>query len=331
MPMESVEVLYAADRLRRVAVRTPLLTSTVIDDLAGRRVMVKAENLQCTGSFKFRGAYNALASMDQADRDAGVIGASSGNHAQALALAARLHGTQATVVIPDDAPAVKRQAVEALGARIITYDRRQVRRDALVRETAHREQLTIVSSSDHRDIIAGAGTAAWEMLEEVRDLAAILIPVGGGGLAAGTALAARHLNPRIQVIGVEPATANDTHRSLVAGRRLPISPPDTIADGLAHTVPAALPFEIMQKLLSDVVTVPERAIADAMARLWRHYRTTAEPSGAVALAGLLRIKHRLPNGPVGVILSGGNVDWGRFRGLVDRAMKGRNANATVLH
>ncbi|WP_189858423.1 threonine ammonia-lyase [Streptomyces poonensis] len=319
--MTPTDVLHAVGRLRGVAARTPLLTSSPVDDLLGRKVWVKAETQQRTGSFKFRGAFNALATLDDRARAAGVIAASSGNHAQALALAARLHKAPATVVIPADAPAVKRQAIEALGERIITYNRRTDRRDALVEQIAHRDQLTIVPSANHREVIAGAGTVAWEMLQEVPDLVAILVPVGGGGLAAGTVLAAHSHNPGLQVIGVEPATADDTRRSLHAGRLVPIPPPVTIADGLGHTQPSRLPFEINKRLLADVVTVPEPAIADAMAYLWRYYRTAAEPSGAVALAGLLRARDRLPDGPVGVVVSGGNVDWSAYRTLLDTAME----------
>lgn len=325
--MTSANVLGAAELLRRQAVRTPMLTSAAFDALlGGRRVLVKAENQQRTGSFKFRGAYHALATMSSGQRSAGVIAASSGNHAQALALAAHLHHTPATVVIPSDAPNSKRAAIEALHARIITYDRHRDRRDALVHVSAHRMGLTLVPSSNDRAVIAGAGTVAWEMLQEAHDLAAILVPVGGGGLAAGTALAAAGHNPRLRVIGVEPATANDTHRSLRSGRRTPIPPPDTIADGLRHTEPAPLPFEINQHLLHDVVTVPEGAIADAMAYLWRYYRTAAEPSGAVALAGLIRAADRLPDGPVGVVVSGGNVDWPAYRTLLDIAMERTERN-----
>jgi threonine dehydratase len=332
LPVKAMEVLYAADTLRGVTVRTPLLTSAWMDRLLDREVVIKAENLQRTGSFKFRGAFHALASMPRDARTAGVIAASSGNHAQALALAARLHKTRATVVIPDDAPAVKREAITALGARILPYDRRHTDRDQLVQEVAEREGLTVVPSSDHRHVVAGAGTVAWEMLVDVRNLAALVVPVGGGGLAAGSALAARNFGSKMKVFGVEPSTASDTHLSMRAGRLVPLpGPPTTIADGLAHVAPSPLPFEIMRQLLEDVVLVPEAEIAQAMAYLWQHYRITAEPSGAVALAGLLRLRHRLPSGPVGVVVSGGNVDWASFRRNVDHALTRRGSYAPVLH
>ncbi|MEV0487384.1 pyridoxal-phosphate dependent enzyme [Streptomyces sp. NPDC050508] len=316
----SDNVLMAMEVVRREAVRTPMVASAVFDEIVGRRVWVKDETKQRTGSFKFRGAYYAVATASSDQRNAGFIAGSSGNHAQALALAARLHDASATVVIPSDAPASKRSAIEAFGARIFPYDRRRDRREALVQQIAYRSGLTVVPSSDHREVIAGAGTVAWEMLQEVNDLVAIVVPVGGGGLAAGSALAALGHNPRLRVIGVEPATADDTHRSIKSGRLTSIRPPDTIADGLRHTEPALIPFGINKSLLHDVVTVPEGAIADAMAYLWRYYRTAAEPSGAVALAGLLQVADRLPDGPVGVVVSGGNVDWPDYRKLLDIAM-----------
>lgn len=330
--MTSHDVLYAVERLRGIAVRTPLLTSSVVDSFLGRTVVVKAENQQRTGSFKLRGAYNAVAALGEADREAGVVAASSGNHAQALALAARLLKSTATVVIPADAPTAKVEAIQALGARIHTYDHTKERRDAIVHQLAYQSGLTIVPSSNDSLVIAGAGTVAWEMLQEAPNLSAIVVPVGGGGLLAGTALAAQAHNPRMQVIGVEPVTGNDVHRSLRAGRPVPIPAPATIADGLRHTEPAPRAFEIIRQLVTDVVTVPENEIADAMAFLWSHYRTAAEPSGAVALAGLLRAAHRLPDGPVGVVVSGGNVDWPAYRQLLDIAMerKGRAHAAPVL-
>ncbi|MFM9493686.1 threonine/serine dehydratase [Streptomyces galilaeus] len=317
--MASAEVVDAVERLRGVAVVTPMLTSTEVDTLAGRTVWVKAENLQRTGSFKLRGAYNAVACLDAARRAPGVIAASSGNHAQALALAAHLHKVPATVVIPADAPAAKKEAIDALGARIVSYDRHRQRRDEIVQRIADRDGLTIVPSANDRTVIAGAGTVGWEMLQEVHDLAAILVPVGGGGLAAGMALAAS--GHHVKVIGVEPAVADDTLRSLRVGRPVPIPPPVTIADGLGHTEPAKLPFEINRQLLADVITVSEQAIAEAMAYLWRYYRSAAEPSGAVAFAGLLQAADRLPDGPVGVVLSGANVDWPAYRSLLDIAMQ----------
>ncbi|MFI1865497.1 threonine/serine dehydratase [Streptomyces jumonjinensis] len=297
--------------------RTPLLTSALVDDRLGREVVVKAENMQLTGSFKVRGAFNAVAALTPGARGAGIVGASSGNHGLALALAGRRFGAPVTVVIPADAPETKVQGIKALGARIVTYDRTTGRRDEIVHDLSQRYGLSVVPFADSHPVIAGAGTAAWEMLRERPDLAAILVAVGGGGLAAGTCLATTDRETTIRVYGVEPEAADDTHRSLLARRRVEIPVRATIADGLGHTRPGALTFEINRRLLAGVVTVPEELIADAMAFLWRHYRTTAEPSGAVAFAGLLHAADRLPPGPIGVILSGGNVDWRRFRAVID--------------
>lgn len=313
-------VLNAADTLREVASRTPMLTSGALNEQLGRRVWVKAENQQVTGSFKFRGAYNALAALAPQDRSRGVIGASSGNHATALARAAQLFEVPAVVVVPDDIPEVKRQAITNLGARVLSYDRRSGRRDAMVHQLAYENGLVIVPSANHERVIAGAGTVGWEMLEEIPTLTTLLVPVGGGGLAAGTAVAAAGHDPSVKVIGVEPASADDTLRSLSVGRLIPIPPPVTIADGLGHSEPARIPFEINRRLLADLVTVPEEAIAAAMAYLFRYFRLVVEPSGAVAFAGLLQSLDRLPSGPVGVVVSGGNVDWGIYRAQLDHAM-----------
>jgi threonine dehydratase len=322
MPIIPANIKYAAQILRGVAVRTPLLTAPAFDALIGRRVVVKAENQQRTGSYKLRGAYTAVANLSQPQRAVGVIAASTGNHGQALVHAARLHRTSATIVLPADASSVHHLAIEAIDSqtRLISYDRHTTRPDALAQEIAHRDRLTLVPSANHASVIAGAGTVALEMLEQTPDLAAILVPIGGGSLAAGTALAAQLLKSRVKVIGVEPATAADTHNSVRTGRRMQIPPPATIADGLRHTEPASIPFEIIKKHLSDIVLVPDKEVAEAMALLWSHYGTTAEPSGAVALAGLMRAADRLPSGPVGVIVSGRNVDWTTYRALMDPAV-----------
>jgi threonine dehydratase len=319
-PVEAHDVLTAVARLRDVGVRTPLLASEEVDRIVGHRVLVKAETSQRTGSFKFRGAYNAMAALSEDQRERGVIGASSGNHALALALSGKLLGASVTVVVPDDAPVAKAERIRALRARILTYDHRDpLGRDAIVHETARRHHLTVVPSASHPKVVAGAGTTAYEMFEDVPDLSAILVPVGGGGLAAGTALVARSVRPAAKVYGVEPVQAADTHFSVRAGRVLSIPPPRTVADGLRHTRPPALTFEINRRLLADVITVAESEIANAMACLWREYRIVAEPSGAVAFAGLLKSGRRLPDGSVGVIVSGGNVDWPVYRMLVDIA------------
>ncbi|MFJ6573419.1 threonine/serine dehydratase [Streptomyces sp. NPDC091292] len=319
MSMTSQDVLSAARELDGTAICTPLLSSPHMDSLLGRSVVIKAESLQLSGSFKLRGAFTALARLSPRARRRGVIAASSGNHGHALALAGTHFDTPVTVVVPHDAPSVKLRAIRELGARVITYHRRRQHRDAIVDEWAQREQLTVVPSADSEAVVAGAGTAAWELLQQAPELTAILVPVGGGGLAAGTALAAHTHDTRIRVIGVEPSAADDTCRSLHAGRRVCIAPPVTIADGLGHIMPAPIPWEINQRLLHRVVTVSEQDIVRAMALLWRHYSSRAEASGATAFAGLLACADRLPPGPVGVILSGGNVDWPTYRTLLTSA------------
>ncbi|MFF8432835.1 threonine ammonia-lyase [Streptomyces bacillaris] len=310
------EVYRSAERLRGRVVETPLLPSADFSDRMGRTVLVKAENMQHGGSFKYRGALNALMSLSLDRRSRGVIAASSGNHGLALALAGEQLRVPVTVVLPEDAPLAKRRAIEQLGATVIPYDRREGGRDAVVQVEAHRHGLAVIPSAEHRAVITGAGTLALEMLRAAPNLRAILVPLGGGALAAGTAL----VGTGVEVIGVEPAVADDTHRSIREGRIVRIPAPLTIADGLDHTAPPDLTFKINRRLLTDVITVPEPAIADAMTYLWRHWGLKAEPSGAVALAGVVQAVERLPRGPVGVVLSGGNVDWHNYQSLLASSM-----------
>jgi threo-3-hydroxy-L-aspartate ammonia-lyase len=244
-----------------------------------------------------------------------VIGASSGNHAQALALAGRLLAVPVTVVVPRDAPGMKVEGALSLGARVISYDRHSDDRDAITRALAAEHGYTVVPSADDRLVMAGAGTVALEMLQQAPDLALILVPVGGGGLAAGTAVTARDLNPGIRVIGVEPGAGADTARSLRAGHRVTLpAVPDTIADGLRHTSPAPLPWEVNKVLLDDVVTVTDDCIAHAMRWAFDHLKIVAEPSGAVALAALA--SSGLPPGQAGVVISGGSVDYRTFKAII---------------
>jgi threonine dehydratase len=321
LPVTADDISQARRRLRSVATATPALSSTALDAIAARPVICKAEALQRTGSFKFRGAYNAVAALSPEQRRRGVLGASSGNHAQALALAGRLLAAPVTVVVPRDAPAMKVNAAVALGAHVVRYDRHADDRDAITRALAAEHGPLIVPSADDRLVIAGAGTVALELLEQAPGLAVILVPVGGGGLAAGTAVAAKAVNPAIRVIGVEPSTGADTAASLRARHRVTLpAVPDTIADGLRHTSPAPLPWEVNKVLLDDVVTVTDDQIARAMQWAFEHLKVVAEPSGAAALAALSGTG--LPAGPAGVVISGGSVDWRAFRAItasLDRA------------
>ncbi|MDH6130018.1 threonine/serine dehydratase [Kitasatospora sp. GP82] len=311
LPLTAADVYDAQRRLRDVAAITPTLSHPALDQAAGRSVVVKVEALQRTGSFKFRGAYNALAALDRAARQLGVIGASSGNHAQALALAGQLHGVPVTVVVPHDAPRSKIDGARSLGARIVTYHRERDDRDQITAALAADQGYTVVPSANSPHVMAGAGTVALELAWQAPGLTAILVPVGGGGLAAGTAVAAKHVNPRVRVIGVEPETGADTAASLRTGAlaELP-SVPDTIADGLRHTSPAPLPWEINRVMLDDIVTVTDSQIVRAMASAFQHLKVVAEPSGAVALAALEQ-PGPAP-GPVGVVISGGSVGIGSF-------------------
>jgi threo-3-hydroxy-L-aspartate ammonia-lyase len=315
LPLTAPDVYRAQRRLRGVAAATPVLSSPVLNAAVGRSVACKAEALQRTGSFKFRGAYNAVAVLGSASRQRGVIGASSGNHAQALALAGRLLGVPVTVVVPRDAPETKVDGARMLGACVVTYDRYTDDRDEITGGLAARYGYTVVPSADDPSVMAGAGTVALELLRQAPSLAMILVPVGGGGLAAGTVVAAKDINPGITVIGVEPCKGADTAASLRAGHLVTLpAVPDTIADGLRQTSPAPLPWEVNKVLLDDVVTVTDESIVQAMRLAFEHLKIVSEPSGAVALAALAGTG--LPPGPAGVIVSGGSVGYGTFGALM---------------
>lgn len=315
LPLTAAGIYQARRRLRGVAVTTPVLSSPALDHITGRIVVCKAEALQRTGSFKFRGAYNAVASLSGTSRQRGVVGASSGNHAQALALAGQLLGIPVTVVVPRDAPAAKVDGARSLGAHIVTHDRYRDDRDEITAGLAAEYGYTVVPSASHPSVMAGAGTVALELLQQAPGLTTILVPVGGGGLAAGTAVAAKHMNRDITVIGVEPGSGADTAASLRAGHLVTLpAVPDTIADGLRHTSPAQLTWEVNKMLLDDVVTVTDDCIVQAMRWAFDYLKIVTEPSGAVALAALA--SPGLPPGPVGVVISGGSVDFATFRALI---------------
>jgi threo-3-hydroxy-L-aspartate ammonia-lyase len=315
LPLSAADVFAAQYRLRTAAVRTPALSHPALDRLCGRPVTCKAESLQRTGSFKFRGAYNALASLTAGERRRGVIGASSGNHAQALAVAGALMSAPVTVVVPHDAPRAKVSGARTAGAEVITYRRHDQDREQIVTDLAERHGYTIIPSSDSAAVMAGAGTAAAELLTQAPGLTAIVVPVGGGGLAAGTAIAAKQLSPAIRIIGAEPRDAADTAASLRAGHRVRLATaPATIADGLRHLEPYPLPWEVNRQLLDEVVTVTDDEIIQAMTWAFEYLKIIAEPSGAVALAAV----PALPGSgdPTGVIISGGSIDIDIFARLL---------------
>ncbi|MET9386810.1 threo-3-hydroxy-L-aspartate ammonia-lyase [Streptomyces sp. NPDC002928] len=319
LPITLDDVLDAAAQLKGVAHRTPVLRSRTLDGLVGAEVFLKCENLQRVGAFKFRGAYNAASRLTPEQLARGIAAYSSGNHAQAVALAARELGTTAVIVMPEDAPRSKRDATAAYGAEIITYDRYTGDRVAIAEALAAERELTLIPPYEHPHVMAGQGTAALELLEEVGELDLLITPVGGGGLIAGSATAAKGLRPDIRVIGVEPETGDDTKRSLEAGHRVTIPVPHTIADGQALHTPGELTFSVNRRLVDDIALVSDDDIRDAMRFAFERLKTVVEPSGATPLAALLAGRAgRLPR-RVGVIVSGGNIDAERFASLCGRA------------
>jgi threonine ammonia-lyase medium form len=302
------DVCSASDRLNGIAHVTPVATSRTLDALSGRTVFLKCENLQRVGAFKFRGAYNMISRMPEDARQRGVVAYSSGNHAQGVALAARLLGAPAIICMPSDAPAVKVEATRGYGAEIVFYDRMRDDRAALAQRIAEGRGATLVPPYDHPHIMAGQGTAALELLEQVNDIDTLVVPVGGGGLIAGCAIAAHGVNPAIHVIGVEPEDADDTRRSLLAGERIRIPPPATIADGLRVTTPGALTFPIVQRHVAQIVTVSDDDIREAMRFMILRMKLVVEPSGAVGIAAVMSGRLPATARRVGVIVCGGNID-----------------------
>jgi len=312
LPISIDDVRAAAERIAPLAHRTPLLRSRTLDARVGAPVALKAENLQRAGAFKFRGACNAVAAL----RPDGVCSVSSGNHAQALALAAREHGAHATILMPRDAPASKRAATEGYGAEVVEFDRYTEDRDALVRELAAERGLTLVHPYDEPLVMAGQGTVGLELAAETEELDVVLVPCGGGGLLSGVATAIKALRPTARIVGVEPQASDDTARSLRAGERVRVEVRPTIADGQQLPTPGERTWPVIRALVDDVVTVSDAEIVDAMRLLFERLKVVAEPSGATALAALLAGRVELRAGTVGVVISGGNVDAARFASLV---------------
>ncbi|GAA3045695.1 threo-3-hydroxy-L-aspartate ammonia-lyase [Streptomyces glomeratus] len=310
------DVQDAAARIKGVAHRTPVLRSRTLDRLVGAEVFVKCENFQRVGAFKFRGAYNAASRLSPGQLAKGIAAYSSGNHAQAVALAARELGSSAVIVMPEDTPASKREATAGYGAEIVTYDRYTGDRVAIGEALAAERGLSLIPPYEHPHVIAGQGTAALELVEEVGELDAVVVPVGGGGLIAGTATAAKGLLPAVRVIGVEPEAGDDTKRSLEAGRRVSVPVPRTIADGQAADIPGELTFSINRRLVDEIALVGDEGIRDAMRFAFERMKLVVEPSGASALAALLA--HRITPVPrrIGVIVSGGNISAERFNEIV---------------
>lgn len=309
LPISFADVETAAARIAGVANRTPVLTSRTFDALTGATVFFKAENYQRVGAFKFRGAYNHLSSLPADARRRGVVAASSGNHAQGVALSAKLLGIPCTILMPTDAPAAKLAATRGYGATVEFFDRLRDLPEAAVQRAAEPTGAYIVPSFDDRMIMAGQGTAALELLHEVPDLDVVLTPLGGGGLLSGTATAVRGLRPGARIVGVEPEGADDWVQSLAAGERVLIDPPTTIADGVRTRRPGELTFQVISKLVDDVVTVPDSAIIEALRFHVLRMKTVVEPTGAIPAAALMTgALGDLRGKRVGAIISGGNVD-----------------------
>lgn len=303
------DIQQAAARIKPIAHRTPVMTSRIFDERTGVKAFFKCENFQRGGAFKIRGAANFIYSIPKADLPRGVVAFSSGNHAQAVAIAARSVGIQATLVMPTDAPRSKLEATRNYGAEIVTYDRLRENREEIGKRISAETGATLVPPYDHEWTITGQGTVALELLDEVPDLDTLVVCIGGGGLISGCATAAKSLNPALKMIGVEPAEANDTWLSRREGRRVEIPPPRTIADGLRSPQPGAITFPIVQNLVDDIVLVSDDEIREAMNFFLTRMKIVVEASGATAPAAVLFA--RIPPGArrVGVVVSGGNVDW----------------------
>lgn len=310
------DVAAAAARLEGHAHRTPVLTSRTVDEALGAQVFFKCENLQRMGAFKFRGAFNALSRFNAEQRRHGVVAFSSGNHAQAIALSARILGIPATIVMPQDAPAAKMAATRGYGGNVVTYDRYTEDREQIGRDLAEQHGLTLIPPYDHADVIAGQGTAAKELFDEVGPLDAVFAPLGGGGLLSGTALATRALSPHAKLYGVEPEAGNDGQQSFRSGAIIRIDTPRTIADGAQTQYLGNLTFPIIRRDVDDILTATDAELVDCMRFFATRMKIVVEPTGCLSFAAVRRMKDALQGKRVGVVISGGNVDLENFCALV---------------
>jgi threo-3-hydroxy-L-aspartate ammonia-lyase len=302
------DISAAAQRLKEVAHRTPVLTSRTADEIAGAALFFKCENYQRMGAFKFRGAYNALAQFSPEQKKRGVCAFSSGNHAQGIALSAKLLGMPAAIVMPLDSPVVKMAATRGYGAEVITYDRYTEDRMAIGQKLAEERGMTLIPPYDHAHVMAGQGTVAFELLQDVPQLDTLLVCLGGGGLISGCAVAAKHLNPKIRVIGVEPEAGNDAQQSKAAGKIIKIDTPKTIADGAQTQFVGNLTFPVIQELVDEIVTVSDAQLIEAMRFAASRMKMVIEPTGGLAMAAVMQGVVNLKGQRVGVIISGGNID-----------------------
>jgi threonine dehydratase len=315
MPVSFDDIGRAAERIRDIAHRTPVMTSHIFDERARVQAFFKCENLQRGGAFKIRGAANFAYSMPQADLRRGLVACSSGNHALAVAIAAKVLGVTATIVMPEDAPRIKMQATCEYGAHVVMYNRQRDDRDAIARQIAEETGATFVPPYDHPWTIAGQGTVALELLDQSTDLDAIMTPIGGGGLSAGCSIAVKALRPAVRIFGVEPADANDTWLSLRAGERVSIPPPATAADGLRAPTPGALTFPVIQRNVEAILLVSDDEIREAVYFLLTRMKILVEPSGAVCAAAALFRKLPPDINRVGIVLTGGNVGLDYLEGV----------------
>ncbi|HXJ51698.1 MAG TPA: threo-3-hydroxy-L-aspartate ammonia-lyase [Burkholderiales bacterium] len=311
------DIAAAHERIKPHARRTPVMTSRQVDELTGARVFFKCENLQRMGAFKFRGAYNALSRLSPDEKRRGVLAFSSGNHAQAVALAGTLLGIKTTIVMPEDAPRVKLEATRGYGGEVVTY-RKGENREEVSKKLSQERALTLIPPFDHPHIVAGQGTAAKELIEDAGTLDVLLVPCGGGGLISGCAIAARQLSPDCRVIGVEPAAGDDATRSFKEKRLVKIEVPDTIADGARTTSLGAITFPLVLKYVSDMLTVKDEELLRTMFWLWERMKIVVEPTGALAACAVLQRKIELHKLRVGVVLSGGNVDLSWAAAQIDK-------------
>ncbi len=311
--LDAAAVAAAADRIAGVAHRTPVLTSTRLDAKLGMQLFLKSEHLQRVGAFKFRGAYNAIS---QHAGPAGVVAFSSGNHAQAVAKAAQLLGVPATIVMPSDAPSIKLAATRGYGATVVLYERRTENRAVIASDIASRTGALLLPPFDHPDVIAGQGTAARELIEQAGPLDAVITPLGGGGLLAGTCLAVRAALPDALIFGAEPAAGDDGKQSFDAGHIVHIDVPETLADGAQTTALGELTFPIIRREVTDIVVVTDAELVDGMRSLAATCKAVVEPTGALGFAAARSLRGRLAGKRVGVILSGGNVDLDRYAALL---------------
>ncbi|VWB41014.1 serine/threonine dehydratase [Burkholderia arboris] len=310
------DVAAAAARLEGHAHRTPVMTSRTVDEALGAQVFFKCENLQRMGAFKFRGAFNALSRFNAEQRRHGVVAFSSGNHAQAIALSARILGIPATIVMPQDAPAAKMAATRGYGGNVVTYDRYTEDREQIGRDLAEKHGLTLIPPYDHADVIAGQGAAAKELFDEVGPLDAVFAPLGGGGLLSGTALSTRALSPHATLYGVEPEAGNDGQQSFRSGAIVRIDTPRTIADGAQTQYLGNLTFPIIRRDVDDILTATDAELVDCMRFFATRMKIVVEPTGCLSFAAVRRMKDALQGKRVGVVISGGNVDLENFCALV---------------